>query len=73
MSETEFSGNGKTIEEAFNAAASAAIKSFQPHGFDELVRVELVSIGAIYGGFIGYVGEREVVVRLGASPPKPQP
>ncbi len=66
MSQNEFLGYRGTIEEAFSAAASEAIKSFKSRGPDDMARVELKAVRAVYGGIIGYGGQREALVNLDA-------
>jgi hypothetical protein len=63
MSETEFTGKGATIQDAFNAAFTAAKKSVASQGSDIPVEVELVSVKAEHNGQTGY-DETQVVVKL---------
>ena len=65
MSEAEYSGEGKTIEEALSDAISKAKKAHPSPG-EAPVRVELVSIHAEYGNDIAGrdIVKREVAIRL---------
>ena len=59
-----FTGYGDTIEQALTAAADEALKSWRPAGPDDMARVEFKSLTALYGGIVGHVGTRVVVVDL---------
>ena len=72
MNDTQYSGKGKTIEEALSAAVSAAKKAHPSMG-EEPVSVDVVSIHAKYGYTIAGIEivEREVVIKLGTSQTNP--
>lgn len=58
----EAEGLGSTFEEAFDAA----VRNLPSGGGgypDQLSSVDVVSMGALYGGIVGHVGTRRVRVR----------
>lgn len=64
MSNRQFTGYGGTVEEALGAAATDAAKAWEPAGPDDMVRVQLESIGVLYGGIVGHTGTRVATVSL---------
>jgi len=63
-----YTGSGDTFESAFEAAADAAFKArTKPANPDEMFLVKVESMSAIYGGFVGYTGQRQVEVSLDAQ------
>lgn len=64
MSQSQFTGYGGTLDEAVTAAATEAVKSWTPAGPDDMVRVQIDSLGLLYGGIIGHVGTRVATVSL---------
>lgn len=59
----KYTGIGDTFEIAFDAAADAAFKArTKPQNPDEMFRVRVVSMSAIYGGIVGFTDKREVVL-----------
>lgn len=58
----EAEGQGRTFEEAFDAAVINLRLGGAAYP-DQMTSVEVVSMGALYGGFVGHVGTRRVRVR----------
>jgi hypothetical protein len=61
---SQFTGWGRTLDEAVDAATKDVLEQWKPAGPDDMIQLHVDSIGVMYGGIVGHVGTRAVTVSL---------